>query len=68
MVCGDLIHEINSSRVVSADILKIHYQIIGGERVDVEQLAKNINSFEASSKRLAYVLRATTSSPVIMSA
>ena len=41
----DLRHEINSARIVASDILKIHYQIMAGEKVDHDQLAKNVGSF-----------------------
>jgi hypothetical protein len=45
MAHDDLRHEINSARVVAADILKCHYQIMAGEKVDLDQLAKNVGSF-----------------------
>ena len=41
---GDLRHEMNVARMIVADMVKIHKQIMAGEPVDIEKLTKLDNA------------------------
>jgi len=41
---GDLRHEINAARMIISDIIKIHVELMAGEKVDIDKLTKLDNS------------------------